>query len=217
MARQIYCEIGPHAQIDDDVLLGYRFEGDSAPLKIGAYAVIRAGSILYADTSIGERFSCGHQTLIRGGILIGDRVVVHHKVTLEGNLRIGSGVKIMAHVYIPSRTCIGNMVFIGPNVTILNDKFPMRTKTMLRGVTIEDHVTIGGGATVCPGIAIGARSFIAAGAVVTKNVPPDTLVIGSPGRFQPLDESLARGNLPENMLPQTDLFGAHSDESWRNP
>ena len=215
MPHDLYCEIGPHAKIDNDVILGYRFEGDSEPLKIGAHAVIRSGSILYADTAIGERFSCGHQALIRGRIVIGNRVVVHHKVTLEGNLTIGSGVKIMAHVYVPSRTRIGNMVFIGPNVTILNDKRPMRGKTELSAVTIEDHVTVGGGVTVCPGVTIGKRSFIAAGAVVTKNVPPDTLVIGSPGHFQPLPKSLAEGNSPENMLPQTDLFGAQSDDSWR--
>ena len=165
--------------------------------------------------TIGERFSCGHQALIRGRITLGDRVVVHHKVTLEGNLEIGSGVKIMAHVYLPSRTRIGNMVFIGPGTTLLNDKRPMRDRTELSGVTIEDHVTIGGGVTICPGVTIGTRSFIAAGAVVTKDVPPDTLAMGSPARFQPLPDSLAAGNLPENMLPQTDLFGAHEDDSWR--
>ena len=156
---------------------------------VGAYAIIRSGSILYADTTVGERFSCGHQALVRGRITIGDRVVVHHKVTLEGNLEIGSGVKIMAHVYLPSRTRIGDRVFIGPGTTVLNDKRPMRDRTELAGVTVEDHVTIGGGVTVCPGVTIGTRSFIAAGAVVTKNVPPNTLAIGSPARFQPLPEA----------------------------
>ncbi len=215
MPRESYCEIGPHGRIDEDVILGYRFAGDSAPLRIGSYAIIRSGSILYADTTIGERFSCGHQALIRGRIMIGDRVVVHHKVTLEGNLEIGSGVKIMAHVYVPSRTKIGDMVFIGPNVTILNDKRPMRTQTRLAPVVIEDHVTIGGGVTICPGVTVGASSFVAAGAVLTKDVPPRMLAIGSPARFRSLPAELAGGNLPENMLPQTDLFGAPSDDSWR--
>lgn len=216
MKKKPWFEIGPHAQIDDGVTLGYRFEGDTQPLRIGAHAVIRSGAILYAHTTIGYRFSCGHLALIRGGITIGNRVVMHHKVTLEGNLTIGSGVKIMAHVYIPSTTRIGNMVFIGPNVTILNDKHPQRIqRAELDGVTIEDHVTIGGGVTICPGIRVGARSFVAAGAVLTRDVPADMLAVGAPARFQPLPAELARGNLPELLLPQTDLFGAHKDESWR--
>ena len=141
MDKKSWFEIGPNAQIDDGVVLGYRFERDSRPLRIGSHAIIRSGAILYTDTTIGDRFSCGHMALIRGGIMIGNRVVVHHKVTLEGNLTIGSGVKIMAHVYIPSRTFIGNMVFIGPNITILNDKQPQRTaqRIGMDGVTIEDH------------------------------------------------------------------------------
>lgn len=217
MKKELWFEVGPHSQIDEDVVLGYRFEGDSRPLRIGSHAVIRSGSILYAETLIGDRFSCGHMALIRGGITIGNRVVVHHKVTLEGNLVIGSGVKIMAHVYIPSQTRIGDLVFIGPNVTILNDKQPQRTTpAKLSRVTIEDNVTIGGGVTVCPGVTIGQRSFVAAGAVVTKDVPPGVLAIGAPARFQPLPEAFARGNLPELLLPQTDLFGAQSDDSWRS-
>lgn len=216
MGNENWFEIGEHAQVDAGVTLGYVFEGASAPLRIGAYAVIRSGSIIYADTVIGERFSCGHMALIRGGIKIGDRVVVHHKVTLEGNLTIGSGVKIMAHVYVPSRTRIGNLVFIGPNVTILNDKRPQRVLDGgIAGVTLEDGVSVGGGVTLCPGVTVGARAFVAAGAVVTKDVPPGMLAVGAPARFKPLPAELASGNLPELLLPQTDLFGAHADESWR--
>ncbi|MBN2457313.1 MAG: N-acetyltransferase [Sedimentisphaerales bacterium] len=218
MDKKPWFEIGPNAQIDDGAVLGYRFERDSQPLRIGSHAIIRSGAILYTNTTIGNRFSCGHMALLRGGISIGNRVVVHHKVTLEGNLTIGSGVKIMAHVYIPSRTHIGNLVFIGPNTTILNDKQPQRTEHRIGmdGVTIENHVTIGGGVTICPGVTIGARSFVAAGAVITKDVPPDVLAVGVPARFQPLPKTFAHGNLPELMLPQTDLFGSKVDESWRD-
>ena len=216
MKQENWFEIGERAQVDAGVTLGYRFQGARQPLRIGAYAVIRSGSIIYADTVIGERFSCGHMALIRGGITIGDRVVVHHKVTLEGNLTIGSGVKIMAHVYVPSRTRVGDLVFIGPNVTILNDKRPQRVLDGgIDGVTIEDGATVGGGVTLCPGVTVGARAFVAAGAVVTKDVPPGMLAVGAPARFTPLPAELEAGNLPELLLPQTDLFGAREDESWR--
>lgn len=211
-------EIGKRAQVDEGVVLGYRYLNDTNPTVIGDDAIIRSGSIIYTDTTIGNRFSCGHQVLIRAKVTIGDRVVVHHKVTLEGQIEIGFGVKIMAHVYIPSQTTIGSLVFIGPNVTILNDKRPMRTgleESQIDGVTIEEHVMIGGNVTICPGVTIGARSFVAAGAIVTKDVPSDTLAFGTPARFKPLPESLGTGNHPELLLPQTDLCGAQEDTSWR--
>jgi acetyltransferase-like isoleucine patch superfamily enzyme len=214
LPTESFCEIGAHAQIDADVILGYRYPGDSQPTRIGDHAIVRSGSILYANTTIGHRFQCGHQVLIRGEVVIGDRCVVHHKCTLEGRLKIGNGVKIMAHVYVPSRTTIGDFVFIGPGTTFLNAKYPMREGTV-QGATIEDHVCIGGGVTIGPGVRIGRGSFIAAGAVVTQDVPPGSLALGVPARHRPLPEGLPGENLLEQLLPQTDLFGAQQDETWR--
>ena len=208
-------EIGAHAQIDADVILGYRYPGDSQPARIGDHAIIRSGSIIYANTTIGHRFQCGHQVLIRAEVTIGNRCVVHHKCTLEGRIRIGDGVKIMAHVYVPSTTVIGSMVFIGPGTTFLNDKYPMRRAAPVEGARIEDGVTIGGGVTICPGVTIGRNSFIGAGSLVNKDVPPDTLAYGVPAKFHPMPDALSGGNLPELLLPQTDLFGAHHDDSWK--
>ncbi len=208
-------EIGANAQIDADVILGYRYPGDSQPTRIGDHAIIRSGSIIYANTTIGRRFQCGHQVLIRGEVTIGDRCVVHHKCTLEGWLRIGSGVKIMAHVYLPSTTVIGDLVFIGPGTTFLNARYPMR-EGGVKGAIIEDHVIIGGGVTICPGVTIGRGAFVAAGAVVNKDVPPYTLAVGVPARHQPLPAGLPRENLPELLLPQTDLFGAQHDDTWKD-
>ncbi len=183
-------------------MLGYRYPGDSRPLRIGDYAIIRSGTVIYANTTIGHRFQCGHHVVIRAEVL-------------EGRIRIGDGVKIMAHVYVPSTTVIGSMVFIGPGTTFLNDKYPMRRAAPVEGPRIEDHVTIGGGVTICPGVTIGRNAFIGAGTVVTKDVPPDTLAYGVPARHQPLPETLSRGNLPELLLPQTDLWGAQRDDSWK--
>lgn len=214
MPTEPFHEVGANAQIDAGVVLGYRYPGDSQPTRIGDHAIIRSGSIIYADTTIGHRFQCGHQVIIRGQVVIGDRCVVHHRCTLEGRLSIGHGVKIMAHVYLPSRTTIGDFVFIGPGTTFLNARYPMREGTV-QGATIEDHVCIGGGVTICPGVRIGRGSFIAAGAVVNKDVPPGTLAMGVPARHQPLPPGIPPENQLAQLLPQTDLFGAQQDDSWR--
>lgn len=216
MNLPLWAEIGAHAHLDDGITLGYRYPGDAQPLRIGDHAVIRSGSIIYTDTTIGNRFSCGHQVLIRAHCSLGDRVVVHHQCTLEGRVRIGNGVKIMAQVYIPSTTVIGDMVFIGPGTTFLNDRYPMRRKAPVSGAKIGNHVTIGGGVTICPEVTIGDNVFVGAGAVVNQDVPANTLAYGVPARFHPLPDGMEHGNLPELLLPQTDLWGAQRDESWQD-
>jgi len=216
VARDPWFEIGDDGQIDDDVLLGYRYPNDSEPLLIGNNAIVRSGTIIYTNTSIGHRFQCGHHVLIRAEVTIGDRCVVHHKCTLEGRLRIGNGVKLMANVYLPSTTEIGDMVFIGPGTTFLNDRYPMRRAAPVQGPIIESHVSIGGGVTVCPEVTIGENSVIGAGAVINKDVPPNTLAYGVPARFYPLPEEISHGNLPELLLPQTDLWGIQTDSSWKH-
>jgi acetyltransferase-like isoleucine patch superfamily enzyme len=215
MPPESFFMLGSNAEVDEGVVLGYRYPGDSEPLRIGDHAVIRSGTTIYCNTTIGQRFQCGHNVVIRGEVTIGDRCVVHHQCTLEGRLQIGNGVKIMAHVYLPSTTDIGDMVFIGPGTSFMNDRYPMRRAAPVQGPRIEDHVSIGGGVSVCPEVTIGRNSVIGAGSVVNKDVPPDTLAYGVPARHYPLPEHISQGNLPELLLPQTDLFGSQSDDTWR--
>lgn len=208
-------EIDAHAQIDEGVTLGYTYPGWTQKLRIGPHAIIRSGSILYAGSTIGKRFTCGHQVLIRAECQIGDRVVILHKCTLEGKIRIGNGVKLMAHIYIPSRTVIGDFVFVGPGCTFLNHKMPMRSDMPVSGAVVEDRVGIGGGVTICPGVRIGRNSFIGAGALVNKDVPPDTLALGVPARFQPLPAELRGGNRPADQMSGTDLWGGQVGDDWK--
>lgn len=211
-----FCELGPGAEIAPNVLLGYRYPGCREPARIGERARIHSGTVIYADTRIGRRFTCGHNVTIRAECEIGDRVVILHGCTLEGRLRLGLGVKLMAHVYLPSRTIIGRMVFVGPGTTFLNAKLPMREGTV-QGATVSDHVVIGGGVTIGPGITIGRNAFIGAGAVVLRDVPPDSLAYGNPARVRPLPEKFGRGNAPEQIFQGLDLWDNRPDDgTWRD-
>lgn len=209
------CELGAEVIIEPNVMLGYRYLDCKEPARIGPKSRIHSGTVIYADTVIGARFTCGHNVTIRARCQIGDRVVILHGSTLEGNLRIGMGVKIMAHVYIPSGTVIGNMVFIGPGANFLNARVPMREKG-IAGATIGDNVIIGGGVTVGPGVTIGNNSFVGAGAVVMQDVPPGSLALGVPARCRPLPAAFGDRNDPEQIFCGLDLWNNVPDDgSWR--
>lgn len=208
------CVLGKDCSVAPNVMLGYRYNGWRQPLRIGEKARIHSGTVIYADTVIGDRFTCGHNVTVRAECKIGDRVVLLHGCTLEGRLEIGTGVKIMAHVYIPSATKIGNMVFIGPGVNILNARMPMRI-TGLAGVTIGNHVMVGGGVTIGPGVAIGDNVFIGAGAVVLKDIPSGSLVYGNPAVCKPLPEKFGKGNDPRQIFTGLDLWDNTPDDgTW---
>jgi len=210
------CELGEGAEIEPNVMLGYQYPGHRSPLKLGKKARIHSGTVIYADTIVGDHFTCGHNVTIRAECEIGDRVVILHGTTLEGKLTIGKGVKIMAHVYIPSRTNIGSMVFIGPGVNFLNAMMPMRESGVV-GATIGDHVVIGGGVTIGPGVTIGENSFIGSGSVVMKDIPANSLAYGVPAKFRPLPEKFGKGNDPKQIFNGLDLWDNRpGDLSWEN-
>jgi acetyltransferase-like isoleucine patch superfamily enzyme len=209
------CLLGEEAEIEPNVMLGYQYPGSSAPLQIGAKARIHSGTVIYADTIIGDHFTCGHNVTIRAECEIGDRVVILHGSTLEGKLKIGKGVKIMAHVYIPSRTTIGSMVFIGPGVNFLNAMMPMR-EPVVAGARIADHVVIGGGVTIAPGVSIGENTFVGAGSVVLQDIPANSLAYGVPARYRPLPERFGKGNDPGQIFNGLDLWDNRpADQSWQ--
>ncbi len=126
------------------------------------------------------------------GCSIGDRTKVGTFVEIQKGATIGSDCKISSHTFICEGVHIGNGVFVGHNVTFINDKFPravnpdgsMQTEDdwELIETFIKDRVSIGSSSTIMGGITIGENSVIGAGAVVTKDVPPNTVVAGVPAR-----------------------------------
>lgn len=114
---------------------------------------------------------------------IGNRTKIDSFVYIEEGVTIGDDCKIRPFVFIPTGVTIGDRVFIGPNVSFTNDKYPrMRTDWELLETVIEDKVSIGAGATILPGVTLGEGAMIGAGSVVTKDVKPGSLVIGNPAK-----------------------------------
>lgn len=200
--------IGDGTLIEEDVRVGFRYHAACGRAVIGKNGILRAGTLIYGDVKIGDYFQSGHYTVIRAKVRIGDYCTVCHHSTLEGLIHFGDGVRIMSHVYIPSRTWFGNHVFVGPGVTFLNARMPGREAVMTtpRGATIKDDVMIGGGCTILAGVTIGERSFIAAGAVVTKDIPPRSFVAGVPGKIQPLPAHLDHPNDRALTVQPLDLW-----------
>jgi acetyltransferase-like isoleucine patch superfamily enzyme len=157
---------------------------------IGDGAVLRSGGIIYCDVKIGHDFQCGHNVLIRERTVVGNNVSVGTATVIEGNCRIGDDVNIQSMVFIPTHTGIGDRVFIGPSAVLTNDRYPPTGRPELKGPVVEDDAVIGANATILPGIRIGKGALVAAGAVVTKDVPDGKMAIGIPAIIRDLPEGM---------------------------
>ena len=165
------------------------------PTVIGAGTIVSTGAIVFAGSSIGERVILGDQSCVRERVAIGDDVVVGRGSLVENDTTIGAMTKIQADAYITAYSTLEEHVFIAPCVVTTNDNWMGRTEKRfgnIKGPTIRRGARIGGGAILCPAIEIGEDAFVGAGAVVTKDVPPRVVVVGSPARVL--------RNVPEDEL-----------------
>lgn len=154
-------------------------------LVVGKGCSIGVGAVVYAGTAIGWQTMIADQAFVREGCTIGDRVIVGRGVTVENETTIGSFVKIQTGAYVTAYMTVEDHVFIAPGVYTTNDNFMGRTQERFkfrRGPTIRHGARVGANSTLLPGIEIGREAFVAAGAVVTRDVPPATLVMGVPAR-----------------------------------
>ena len=201
-------DVGEGSLIEPDVRVGFRYHPDAGRTTIGRKSILRKGTLIYGDVHTGDYLQTAHYTVIRAMVRMGNYCTIMNHSCIEGIVRMGNGVRIMSNVYIPSRTWFGDHVFVGPGVTFLNDRLPGRHTgdATVQGARIEDNVMIGGGSTIMAGVRIGRRSFIAAGALVVKDVPPESLVMGVPGQIKPLPEDLNKDNDRRLTVQPLDLW-----------
>lgn len=189
---------GDNCTIQPFAIVGLQYSPDCRPARLGKDCTVRAYTIIYGDVVIGDGFRSGHHALIREHTTIGDYVLVGTASIIDGHVTLGSYISIQGRVYIPTHTTIGDYVFIGPGAVLTNDKYPLRQRASYQpsGPLIANHVTIGANATLLPGIRVDEGAVIAAGSIVTRDVPAWTLAVGAPARILPLPDHLREPNTP---------------------
>jgi len=179
--------IGPDAELLAPVILGQpprgRAEGE-LPLTIGAQAVIRPFTTIYAGSSFGDRLQTGQGTSVREDNVVGDDVSIGTNAVLEFGNRIGDRVRIHTGCFLELVT-IEDDVFVGPHVVFTDDPHPMNCpdyRTCAGGATVRRLARIGANSTILPGVRIGENALVGAGSVVTHDVPEGAVVAGNPAR-----------------------------------
>jgi acetyltransferase-like isoleucine patch superfamily enzyme len=190
----MHARIGDNCEIDPSVELRGPPTSDENPPKIGDGATIRSGTIIYPDVVIGRNCTTGHDVLVREATTVGDGAVLGTKTVVDGRCRLGADVSLQTGVYVPPGSELGDGVFCGPSATLTNDPYPLRRDCDLVGPTLEADVSVGANATILPDVTLGERAFVAAGSVVTEDVPPDTLAVGVPAEHRELPPELEGGN-----------------------
>ncbi len=169
-----------------------------APAVIGDNTVVSSAAIVFAGSTVGANCIVGDQSCIRERVSLADDCVLGRGSLIENDTTVGAGTRIQADAYITAYSTLEEDVFVAPCVVMTNDNFMGRTerrRELMRGPTIRRSARIGGGAILCPGIEIGEEAFVGAGAVVTKDVPPRVVVVGSPARvLRPVSDDELRAN-----------------------
>ena len=187
--------IGDDVRIDDHATLGKRpmraansattKEQELAPLTVGDTCIVGTGVVLYRGATIEARVLMADLCTVRENVSVGRGTIVGRGVTIENYCAIGRYCKLESEAYLCAYSTLEDRVFIAPGVVTSNDNFVGRTQERFKhfkGVTVRRGGRIGAGSVTLPGIVVGEDGLVAAGSVVTKDVPPRKIVVGTPAR-----------------------------------
>lgn len=150
------------------------------PLIIGENCLIRAENVIYGDTVIGDNFQSGHKVTIRENTKIGNNVRIGTLSDIQHQCDIGNFISIHSGVFVGEKSKINDYVWIFPHVVLTNDPTPPSDNLM--GVTIDSFAIIAANSILLPGVHIHEDALVGAGAIVTKDVPAETVVVGNPAK-----------------------------------
>jgi UDP-2-acetamido-3-amino-2,3-dideoxy-glucuronate N-acetyltransferase len=142
-------------------------------------------SYISENATIGSGVKIWMNVQIRENVTVGSDCIISKDVYIDKNVTIGSRCKIQNSVSIYDGVTIGDDVFVGPNVSFTNDRVPraFNSQWKISKTDVRNGASIGANSTIICGISIGDYSMVAAGSVVTKDVPPYKLVMGNPARI----------------------------------
>lgn len=188
-------KIGANTTIGDGSVIGkqprppktstLKYSEPFKPLVMGEGCTVGSGAVIYAGTIIGNNSMVADLASVREKCEIGDFALIGRGVCVENGTTIGNRTKVQSNSYITAYVVLEDNVFIAPCVTTTNDNFMGRTEERfkyIKGAHVKRGARVGGNAILLPGIVIGEEAFIAAGSVVTKDVPPAKLVMGVPAK-----------------------------------
>jgi acetyltransferase-like isoleucine patch superfamily enzyme len=184
--------IGAGCTIEDRALLGKRprlarssaAHGDVGRLTIAAGATVCCSAVVFAGATLGERAIVGDQAFVRERASVGAGSVIGRGSVVDNDVSVGARVRVQTNVYLTAFTVVEDDVFVGPGVVTTNDDTMSRHPpgVPLRGAILRRACRVGGAAVLTPGVEIGEEAFVAAGALVTSDVPPRAVVMGAPAR-----------------------------------
>jgi len=188
-------KIGRGVRVDDNTVIGKQplrskrsiFKSDKTylPAVIGDECLIGAQVVIYTGCEISNNVLIADSAAVREDVRIGEFTIIGRSCTVENFTTIGKKCKLETNSYITAYSTIEDYCFIAPGVVTTNDNYLGRTEERFKhfkGITLRKGSRIGGGAVILPGIEIGEDAVIAAGAVVTKNVPAKKIYLGSPAK-----------------------------------
>jgi len=185
--------VGEGCEIQDGAVLGKppklarhsrASRAAAPPLRVGRGSVLCCRAVVFAGAELAADVIIGDQAYVRERARIGAGSMIGRGSAVDNDVVIGARVRVQTDVYITANSVIEDDVFVGPAVCTTNDSTMGRHDGDYRivGARLRRASRIGGGAVICPGIEIGEEAFVAAGAVVTKDVPSRGVAMGVPAR-----------------------------------
>jgi UDP-2-acetamido-3-amino-2,3-dideoxy-glucuronate N-acetyltransferase len=155
------------------------------PALLGAGVSVGAAAVVLAGARLGDGCVVADQAHVRERTEIGAESVVGRGASVENDVRIGARVKLQSGAYVTGWSVVEDDVFVAPGVVLTNDPTAGRRRgSELRGALLRRACRVGGGAVLLPGVEVGEEAFVAAGAVVTRDVPARAVVMGVPARVE---------------------------------
>jgi acetyltransferase-like isoleucine patch superfamily enzyme len=195
--------IGDGCVVDDHAVLAKRprlassssAHGDLGSLTLGERVTVCQAAIVFAGATIGAGAILGDQSFIRERSSVGADSVIGRGSVVDNDVQVGARVRLQTGVYLTAFTLVEDDVFVGPGALTTNDDTMARhgPETPLEGAILRRACRVGAGAILTPGVEIGEEAYVAAGALVTRNVAAGKVVMGVPAR-------VAREVPPDDLL-----------------